>query len=54
MYDVLEVVYGDEARDYVNQYIQLKAQSFELEKQGMMVRISIPALPRRPLLIIEK
>jgi len=52
--DVWDGLYGDEARDYVDQYIKLKAQFFKLEKKGLKVRISLPAFPRRPLLIIEK
>jgi len=54
LYVMREGLHGIAARDYMDRYIQLKAQAFELEKRGLKVRISLPDFPGRPLLVIEK
>ena len=54
LFDLRKGLHGAAARDYVDRYIQLKAQALKLEKRGLKVRISLPDFPRRPLLIIEK
>jgi hypothetical protein len=54
LYLIRDRVSGIAAWDYLDRYIKLQAEAFELEKKGLKVRISLPDFPRRPLLIIEK
>jgi hypothetical protein len=54
LYAIREGLHGIAARDYMDRYINLKAQAFQLKKRGLKVRISLPDFPGRPLLIIEK
>ncbi len=54
LHAIREGLHGIAARDYMDRYITLKVQAFQLEKRGLKVRISLPDFPGRPLLIIEK
>ena len=45
---------ADAAWDYMDRYIKLKTKARQLEKKGLKVKILLPDLPRRPLLIIVK
>jgi hypothetical protein len=44
--DLGDGLYGDAAWDYVNRYIQLKAQSFELEKKRIEGQNLVAGLSR--------
>jgi hypothetical protein len=41
-------------RDYVDRYIKLRAKVIQLQKKGLKVKIVLPDLPRRPMLVIGK
>ena len=52
--EYLNGTHGEELRKYANQFLKLLPQAIKLQKKGMKVRISLPDLPKRPLIIIEK
>jgi ABC-type transporter MlaC component len=52
--EYLNGTHGEELRKYANQFLKLLPQAIKLRKKGVKVRISLPDLPKRPLIIVEK
>jgi hypothetical protein len=54
LFDVLEGVYGDEAKSYMRDYLRIWKRYRELKDKGINVRVSPPRFGRPPLLIIDR
>jgi len=55
VFEVLQDIYGDEARNYMRGYAQIWIRYRQLKDKGVNVRISTPKFGRRqPFLIISK